>query len=131
MVVIGIGLFVYAPHLNLLLIAEIFAVGATVRGVMLLLVNDRGRLRQALPDLAISIIFLVLCVAIRVMSQFVAARHSPFLAVVACSLLLAPIAVAVGWTAIRRALDLAASLSGAPQPEPANSADGATPSMSV
>jgi O-antigen/teichoic acid export membrane protein len=129
MLVIGIGLFLFASQLNLLFIAAIFAAGATVRGVMLLLINDRSRIRKALPDLTISLVFLLFCVAIRGASQFVALRYSPFLALVACTLVIAPVAAAIGWMAIRRALDLAASLSTDKQAETSDTAEISAPVM--
>jgi O-antigen/teichoic acid export membrane protein len=108
---IGGGLIAFAADTSLPLIAALFAGGIVVRGLMLMVVNSRHNLRLVLPDLAITVAFILIAWAIKSASGMLAEQYSPFIALLICFGCLSPFGATMGWVAIKRALDLAANVS--------------------
>jgi O-antigen/teichoic acid export membrane protein len=108
---IGAALLFWRDLLSLAIIAALFTGGNIIRTVFLMIANDRSQIRQIVPDLAIVALFLALCLAIWSAAGMIAAHYSAFIALVVCSVVIVPIGGAVAWFTVRRALDIAATVS--------------------
>ena len=97
----GVGLVAVGRGFDATIIAFIFSGGAVIRSMVLMLVCDRRHMRQMMPDLALTAIFLLVTVAARGGAAELMAHVSPLVALVTGVIVAAPPASYLAYKGLR------------------------------